>query len=60
MTDVETDELFVVLSGSASVEFADGSPTLQLGPGDVVRLQARANTVWTVTGTLRKVYLTGP
>ena len=58
MTDVEADELFVVLSGSATVEFADGSATLHLGPGDVVRLAEGAQTVWTVTETLRKVYLT--
>ena len=58
MTDVEADELFVVLSGSATVEFADGSATLHLRPGDVVRLAEGAQTVWTVTETLRKVYLT--
>jgi uncharacterized protein len=58
MSDVEADELFVVLSGTATVEFADGSPTLQLGAGDVVRPAEGAETVWTVTETLRKVYLT--
>ena len=58
MNDVETDEVFVVLSGAATVEFAAGVPTMQLGPGDVVRLTAGAETVWTVTETLRKVYLT--
>lgn len=59
MRDVEADELFVVLSGSASVDFVDGSPSLRLGPGDVVRLAAATHTVWTVYETLRKVYLTG-
>lgn len=59
MTDVEADEVFVVVAGSGSVEFADGSPTLHLGPGSVVRLKAGTSTVWTVTETLRKVYLTG-
>ena len=58
MNDVEVDEVFVVLSGSATVQFANGSPTIQLGPGDLVRLAAGAETVWTVTETLRKVYLT--
>lgn len=58
-TDVEVDEIFVVLSGSATIEFADGTPALHVGPGDVVRLAAGAETVWTVTETLRKVYLTG-
>lgn len=58
MSDVEADEVFVVLSGSATVEFADGTDALHLGPGDVVRLAAGAETVWTVTEALRKVYLT--
>lgn len=58
MTDVEAEELFVVLTGSATVEFADGSPTLRLSAGDVVRLADGAKTIWTVTETLRKVYLT--
>ncbi|MBI3225522.1 MAG: cupin domain-containing protein [Mycolicibacterium cosmeticum] len=59
MTDVEADEVFVVLSGAATVEFADGATPLTLGPGDVVRLAAGTETVWTVTETLRKVYLAG-
>jgi uncharacterized cupin superfamily protein len=59
MSDVEADEVFVVLSGSATVAFADGSPEVNLRPGDVVRLTEGAHTVWTVTETLRKVYLTG-
>jgi uncharacterized cupin superfamily protein len=58
MTDVEADEVFVVVSGSATVEFGDDSQTLHIGPGDVVRLAAGAETVWTVSETLRKVYLT--
>lgn len=58
MTDVEADELFVVLSGSATVEFADDSPAISIRAGDVVRLAEGAETVWTVTETLRKVYLT--
>jgi uncharacterized cupin superfamily protein len=57
MRDVEADEVFVVLSGSATVEFDDGTTALNLQPGDVVRLAEGAKTVWTVTETLRKVYL---
>jgi uncharacterized cupin superfamily protein len=57
MSDVESDEVFVVLSGSATVEFADESETLHVQTGDVVRLAAGARTVWTVTETIRKVYL---
>jgi uncharacterized cupin superfamily protein len=59
MTDVEADEVFVVLSGAATVEFADGTAPLTLGPGDVARLAAGTETVWTVTEALRKVYLAG-
>ncbi|TRW84738.1 cupin domain-containing protein [Mycolicibacterium sp. 018/SC-01/001] len=58
MTDVESDEIFVVLCGRATVEFADGAETLTLAAGDVVRLAAGARTTWTVTERLRKVYLT--
>jgi len=56
-TDVEADEVFVVLSGSATVEFDDGE-VLELTPGVVVRLRAGDRTLWTVHTTLRKIYLT--
>ena len=59
MRDVEADEVFVVLSGAATVEFADGTTPLNLRPGTVARLAAGAETVWTVTETLRKLYLAG-
>jgi len=55
VTGVEADELFVVLSGRATIEFQDG-PTLEVGPGDVVVLPEGAVTRWTVHETLRKVY----
>lgn len=58
MRDVEADEVFVVLSGAATVEFDDGAAALTLRAGDVVRLAEGTATVWTVTETLRKVYLT--
>lgn len=58
MRDIEADELFVVLSGSARVDFADGSASLDLDPGAVVRLAAGVQTQWTVHQPLRKVYLT--
>jgi uncharacterized cupin superfamily protein len=57
MSDVESDEVFVVLSGSATVEFAGEDETLHIRAGDVVCLAAGARTVWSVTETLRKVYL---
>ena len=58
-TDVEADEVFVVLSGRATVEVVDG-PTLEIGPGDVGLLPAGARTTWTVHETLRKVYVVRP
>lgn len=56
-TDVEIDEVFIVLQGEATVAFDDGTPPLHLHPGVVGRLTAGARTTWTVTETLRKVYL---
>ena len=60
MHDTEVDELFVVISGSARVDFADGTSSLELTAGDVVRLAAGTRTVWTVRTPLRKVYLAAP
>ncbi|MGV9886688.1 cupin domain-containing protein [Streptomyces sp. NPDC003395] len=55
VTDTEADEVFVVISGSATVEVDDG-PTLHLGPGDMAVLREGDRTTWTVHETLRKVY----
>lgn len=57
MRDTEVDEIFVVLSGAATITFEDGT-IVSLAPGDIVRLHAGQRTVWTVTQTLRKMYLT--
>jgi uncharacterized cupin superfamily protein len=54
-TDVEAEETFVVISGSATVEI-EGGPTLQLAPGVAGAFAAGARTTWRVTETLRKVY----
>ncbi len=56
-TDVEVDEVFVVLSGRATIELDDGA-TVQVSAGDVAVLPAGARTTWTIHETLRKVYLT--
>lgn len=53
--DVEVDEVFVVLSGRAVLEVDD--TTIELVPGVAVRLHAGDRTVWTVTETLRKLYV---
>ena len=55
VTDTEADELFVVLAGRATIEFADGTK-LDVGPGDAAILTEGARTRWTVHETLRKVY----
>ncbi|MBT0773375.1 cupin domain-containing protein [Kineosporia sp. J2-2] len=54
--DIEADEVFVVLSGSATVTFDDGD-VIELGPGVLVRLHAGDSTSWVVHETLRKVYV---
>ena len=55
-TDVEVDEVFVVLSGSATVRFEDGEQ-VELSPGTVVRLRSGEQTTWVVRETLRKIYV---
>jgi len=56
--DTEADEIFLVLSGAGTVAFEDGS-TVALAPGSAVRLRAGERTTWTVSETLRKVYVAG-
>jgi uncharacterized cupin superfamily protein len=55
VTDVEHDEIFVVLSGRATVEVEEGA-TIELVPGSVCLLADGAKTIWIVHETLRKVY----
>jgi uncharacterized cupin superfamily protein len=57
-TDVEVDEVFVVLSGRATIECGDGT-VLEVGPGDVGILPPGTTTRWTVHEDLRKVYVIG-
>jgi len=57
MRDIEVDELFVVVAGTATVAFADDGRVVHLATGSVGRLEEGDVTVWTVTDTLRKVYL---
>ncbi|MER5637442.1 cupin domain-containing protein [Kitasatospora sp. NPDC002227] len=58
VTDTEADEMFVVISGRATIEF-EGGPTLEVGPGDVAVLREGDRTTWTVHETLRKAYAIG-
>ncbi len=55
VVDVEVDEMFVVISGNATIEI-EGQAPLQLSPGHVGILHAGARTTWHVHQTLRKVY----
>lgn len=58
MRDTEVDEVFLVIAGRATVEFADPSlPSIELRAGSLVRLDAGMQTVWTVTETLRKLFI---
>jgi uncharacterized protein len=57
MSDVETDEVFVVLAGLARIDFTTTGESIDIGPGFVGRFNEGTATVWTVTETLRKVYL---
>jgi uncharacterized cupin superfamily protein len=55
VTDTEADELFVVISGSATIE-VEGGETLTVGPGDLAVLREGDRTTWTVHETLCKAY----
>ncbi|MGP9021444.1 cupin domain-containing protein [Streptomyces sp. BR1] len=55
VTDIEANELFVVVSGRATVE-VEGGDILEIGPGDVCVLREGDRTTWTVHETLRKAY----
>ncbi len=55
-TDVETDEVFVVLSGRGRVTLDDGR-VLELSPGVVGVLEAGTATTWEIDEPLRKVWV---
>ncbi len=58
MRDTEVSEVFVVIAGSATVEFIDPPhPALELAPGSVGKLDAGMQTIWTVREPLRKVFI---
>ncbi|MFC9490170.1 cupin domain-containing protein [Streptomyces hydrogenans] len=57
VTDVEVDEICVVIDGVATVE-VEGGETFTVASGDVVVLNAGDRTTWTIHETLRKVYTT--
>ncbi|RUR03441.1 cupin domain-containing protein [Labedella endophytica] len=55
--DTEVDEVFVVISGACTIEFLDSGEEIDVSAGDLVRLAEGSRTRWTVTTTLRKLYL---
>ncbi|MFF3766687.1 cupin domain-containing protein [Streptomyces sp. NPDC001922] len=55
VTDTEANELFVVVSGRATIEVEGGS-VIEVGPGDACVLREGDRTTWTVHETLRKAY----
>ncbi|MFK0289678.1 cupin domain-containing protein [Streptomyces sp. NPDC090442] len=55
VTDAEANELFVVVSGRATIE-VEGGQVLEVGPGDACVLREGDRTRWTVHETLRKAY----
>ncbi|MFE2480098.1 cupin domain-containing protein [Streptomyces sp. NRRL F-2747] len=55
VTDTEANELFVVVSGRATIE-VEGGETLEVGPGSACVLREGDKTTWTVHETLRKAY----
>ncbi len=57
-TDTEVDETFMVLEGRASIR--QGDSVSEVGPGDVCVLSAGAETEWTVTETVVKIYVLAP
>ena len=62
MYDVEAEEIFVITAGRGTVviaPFGDAAEqSVELFPGALMRLSEGMKTTWTVTETLRKVYVT--
>lgn len=56
-TDVEADEVAVILSGRGIVEDLDTGAVVHLSPGTVLRMAAGVRTRWTIIEPLRKVYV---
>ncbi|GGV51157.1 cupin domain-containing protein [Streptomyces longisporoflavus] len=55
VTDTEANELFVVVSGRATIA-VEGGDVIEVGPGDAAVLREGDRTTWTVHETLRKAY----
>lgn len=55
--DTEVDELFIVISGGATIKLIDEGRSVDVKTGDVMRLTAGTKTRWIVKDHIRKVYL---
>jgi hypothetical protein len=55
-THTEEDEVFIIVSGTVIVT-EDGEEPIAFGPGDIGILRSGARTTWSVTETLRKVWI---
>ncbi len=55
--DTEVDEMFVVISGGATIKLLDEGRSVEVKTGDVMRLTAGTRTRWIVKDHIRKVYL---
>lgn len=55
--DIEVDELFVVISGSATIKLIEEGRSVEVKTGDVMRLTAGTKTRWIVKDHIRKVFL---
>ncbi len=56
VTDVEVDEIFIVLRGAATLVRGDGTE-VELVAGSVGHLEDGEETEWRVRETLRKIYI---
>lgn len=56
-TDTEIEEVFVVIEGEGTVTCSEGG-RIDLAPGVVGLLPAGAQTTWSITKDLRKVWIT--
>ena len=56
VTDAESDEMFVVVAGRASIELLDRGDVINVVAGDVGVLTKGERTRWTIHERLREVY----
>lgn len=57
VVDTEIDEVFVVISGGATIKLLDEDRAVDVKAGDVMRLTAGTRTEWIVPDHIRKIYL---